>query len=115
MSQTLKVLILFLILIALFGCSSGTVTVAQQDIPKVIDKTQKIYHPPLPIPLPMFTCANERNCWKVINVDGVPYKAISHNDSLDFTAWMVKAEAYNEKMKEVVCFYRKDLKEDFCK
>ena len=40
MSQTLKVLILFLILIALFGCSSGTVTVAQKDIPIVIDKTQ---------------------------------------------------------------------------
>ena len=115
MSNALKVVILFLILLWLCGCAERTLVVAQSKIPSVIDTKQKIYHPPLPVPLPMFRCAIERNCWKVIDVNGVPYKAISHNDSLDFTAWMQQSQAYNQKIIQALCFYSKDLKEEFCK
>lgn len=113
----MRPIILFVLVmsILLLGCSSKPIEVAPVKIEKVIDKSQSIYHPPLPTPISSFPCVENKSCWKVITVEGVPYKAISHNDSLDFQAWMEQKQAYDMKLKNTLCYYRKDLKEEFCK
>lgn len=109
-----KVILILLIFLVLCGCTTRTEYVAAPEIPTLIDKKNSIYHPPIPAPVGSFPCAENFNCWKVIEINGVPYKAISHNDSIDFAVWMKENNSFNRKIKETLCFYRKDLQEDFC-
>ena len=106
-----KLIVAFLLLLS--GCTTTQYVPAPEMAP-IMDKTQSIYHPQLPAPVGSFPCAENFNCWKIIDLNGVPYKAISHNDSIDFSVWIKERNAYDKKIKEVLCFYRKDLKEDFC-
>ena len=98
-----KLIVAFLLLLS--GCTTTQYVPAPEMAP-IMDKTQSIYHPQLPAPVGSFPCAENFNCWKIIDLNGVPYKAISHNDSIDFSVWIKERNAYDKKIKEILCFFQ---------
>ncbi|ADM79910.1 PseT.2 conserved hypothetical protein [Aeromonas phage phiAS5] len=68
-----------------------------------------VYHPPLPE-----TVETYKPEWRVILDEGKPYVAMSYDDSVRYRIWLERVFGYVKKQNEVICHYRKDLKEPKC-
>ncbi|ADQ52986.1 Rz-like spanin [Aeromonas phage PX29] len=75
----------------------------QQEIKPVV------YHPPRPEVVETY-----RPEWRVIIDDGKSYVAMSYDDSVRYRIWLEKVFNYIQKQNEMICHYRKDLKEENC-
>lgn len=44
-----------------------------------------------------------------------PYVAMTRDDSAEFAKWIEAVSAHIKKQNSLLCFYRKDLKEEICR
>jgi hypothetical protein len=100
----MKMLLVTMILVFLVGCT-GKTQVVTQETPMI--------HPERPV-------AVERPDIKfttlVIDVDGskTPYVALERDKAADLSNWLESIHAFIKKQNNMLCFYRKDLKEKAC-
>ncbi|WCZ66330.1 hypothetical protein [Yersinia phage MHG19] len=52
--------------------------------------------------------------WKVIIVDGQAYMALPYGESQEFRIWLEDVKRYVKDQKGMICYYRKDLREEKC-
>lgn len=90
-------LIVVLMIFLLTACASKPVT------------NELIYHPPKPTPVKTFVPN-----WVVYNIDGKSYVGMEYAESLKYRAWLERIANYIKTQNDIICVYRKDLKESEC-
>lgn len=90
----------------LSGCINDSVK-PNNDIE--LDKSVLV-HPELPTPV-----SNYKLDWKVLVLKDDVYIALNYNDSLEMRKLLEDMKRYIKESNNIMCYYRKDLKEDFCK
>jgi hypothetical protein len=78
--------------------------------PEVISITSPVNHPELPSPYR--TC---EAAWKVLDVEGRAYIAVSYDDNLNLAICELDKERYISELKIVTCQYRQELNEIQCR
>ena len=52
--------------------------------------------------------------WKVIVKDGSAYMALPYGESQEFRIWLEDIKRYVQDQNGMICYYRKDLREEKC-
>lgn len=76
---------------------------------KPIDIKPLVYHPPRPVPIKTYVPD-----WKVIKDGDNTYVGMTYEQSILYRTWLEKLGGYIESQNNMLCVYRKDLKEDVC-
>lgn len=91
----------------LASCSTASVAPIIDDKIKV--QELDISHPQRPLPVQKVSIK-----WQVFNINENTYIALSYNDSIEFRKLLEDMKRYILEQKEMLCFYRKSLKETVC-
>lgn len=103
----MKLLLTLLLIITVSGCST-TATVPVID-DKIDVDSFSITHPSRPLPVQKVYIK-----WEVMDQDGEPYVALKYEDSLEFRKFLNDIERVLKTYGEMLCYYRKKLKEPVC-
>lgn len=94
-------LIVFVFIISISGCSMFPWT-SQPEEPIII-------HPDLPRPIKIYTIE-----WSVYDINGNPVVGTRYPDFLNLLDTHYDINRYIKQLSKSICFYRKELQEDFC-
>lgn len=93
-------LIIILLFIFITGCQSTIQT-------EYVEKP--VYHPNRPIPVQTYVPK-----WEVIIINDQPLIGMTYDESINYRLWLERILAYLSKQNEIICSYRKELKEIEC-
>jgi len=103
-----KIILLLMFCVILSGCAST---------PPDISFNETFSHPELPNPVQPykfdFYVVTEDNVEEFINQPKV-FVAIEYQQTLDFRQFLEDMKRFMLEANGVICYYRKDLKEQFC-
>ena len=96
-------------MIVLFtGCSNTRPVLKTDSMVKIEDSI--LVHPELPSPILDYNMK-----WHVHVIGEKVYVALGYNDSIEFRKLLEDMKRYIVESNHLLCYYRKDLKEDICK